>query len=146
MNDCSAWREALALDLYEELDAEDAVRLNDHLTGCAACREFRASLGEGLGRLSPPTWLRRLRFEEGNADGPARPVSRSTPWRVVVGFAAGILVGFFVAGSGDAGDVSDGRSARVEPVPAGAEFRRADAPPLATAESPLASLDVWLSR
>ena len=90
------FRELLALRLYDELDQFEGARLDAHLEDCAACREFAAALGEGLGVVVPVTagpdlpegWRERL--EE--VTHPAAP----SLVRPLLTFAAGLAAGLFV--------------------------------------------------
>ena len=96
------YRELIALRLYEELEGRDGVRLEQHLSGCAPCREYALALEAGLGACSQPTedtdlpagWRERL----GEMTRPPGPRLLRPALTFAAGLAAGLAVMAFTPG------------------------------------------------
>ncbi len=107
MTNCEAFKELLVARLYDELDADDARRLESHLGDCGVCREELVRLGAAR---------ELLRHAE-----PELPVSprvvllaprpfRRPMWAFAAGFACALLVlaaglgaGWTLRGAGESG-------------------------------------------
>ncbi len=113
--DCTPYRELLIEKIYNELPAERAPQLDEHLAGCQPCREALASMArthEFLQEhpLSIP--------QSAPSVVVARPPSRIRPW---LAFAAGLLIATALVGSGVAigmnvqGEQDPGPVAAIDP-------------------------------
>jgi hypothetical protein len=108
---CDEARELLPEHLLGTLEGPEDLEVRRHLRGCAACREERMKLEEGVSALSravhdqePPAELRgrvlRILGEEWEESGrvPATPVASPgagrdrSPWRAIAAAAAVILI------------------------------------------------------
>jgi predicted anti-sigma-YlaC factor YlaD len=128
------FREALALALYDELDADERAALEAHLRECADCRAFSDALREGLGRTGrataatddlPAGW--RAALQTGlQPDVGSNVLRRSLP--LAASFAAGLIVAALVSRAASATHPAPGDALADRPA-AAAPFE-ADARPL----------------
>lgn len=124
-------RELCVLRLYGELEPDEELRLEAHLSECSSCARFADELADGLGRLArppradelPPGWRRRLDRTRAPFAAPARR------WPVAASFLlGGLLTWAATSGRGDSAP-----DLRLGSAPSGAPsdsaFRRATPPP-----------------
>lgn len=109
---CEPFRELLALRLFDELDADEAPRLDEHLASCEACRAFEGELALGLGRYAgantatnevhddlPDGWRDALHRTIATAPRPlvgAAPTARAALARTALTFASGLAAGLLL--------------------------------------------------
>jgi hypothetical protein len=171
--DHDAWRELLALALYDELDAGEAARLQAHLAGCADCRAERRALSAGLGAVRPAgpaaaaagdgadvpaDWSRRLEaaLRDETAVAPPRPAPPCPPpipaprlpfargaLLAAAGFAAGLLVATALAAP-DTG--APAARAPVAPGPTAFSLAEPPPPPLPRAPRPVPEIGLLFAR
>lgn len=85
MMSCHEAREALVDSVFAEVDDREAARLNEHLRGCAACRDEESDLLRTRERLEQdavpisPSLEARLRAAVGATAGKAPPESSRVP-------------------------------------------------------------------
>jgi predicted anti-sigma-YlaC factor YlaD len=83
MNACREFRELSSLALDEVLGPEDERRLQEHLSGCAACRVFKRDLAQAhrlvrsVEAVEPPPWMAPKIMARIRAETAPRP----TFWR-----------------------------------------------------------------
>jgi len=84
---CEEYRELLVLNLCGEIEAEDEVKLQEHLEGCEECREsqkeFRAMLAL-MKQMPDREWDERLRIRD--------LIRRNQRWRAIVFSKAAIWI------------------------------------------------------
>ncbi len=143
---CTPFEELLALELYDELPAEELASLHEHLVRCVRCKQAREELRAVQGVLRERA--ERLRAE--SLDD-AVPASLSFKPRRRPARTAALMLASFAAGMwlmaqlrpGAEGPLSspDAQGANVAEI---STFERASPPPPATSSGALARVSILL--
>jgi len=145
-------RELCALQLYDELDADEAARLEAHLTGCDECASFARELRAGLGRLAdapphddlPAGWRERLAHESLAPWAPARRALPLLP--LAASFLAGAALAWGLSAAAGGGPPAGVELELAQGPAAGSTFALPSPPPRARDRGTLGLLARGLQR